>query len=268
MAIITNTSKLQQNTVPVEDDYIYTAQTGNRASFATYRRNMMKWLVPEIGFVEMYVNPQNISVNQTKMIKPDRTKGGFVIQYWGEELVDISITGTTGTSGIEGINILDDVYRGEQVAFNVIAINEQAKQQEESVSSWLDTIFPSLSDALDFFSGFGANDSNAPFPAPKPTLGYYASAVELYWHGMVYRGFFTGFNVTERADNLGWFDYDMKFKSTLIKGRRSNFMPWHRSPKFNNEYLPSSPDYESTLSFNPINKTSVRDTIAETFLKG
>ena len=257
-------SKLEQQNVITEDNYLYTAESGNRASFATYRRNIMKWLVPEVGFVEMYVNPQNIVINQAKTIKSDRTKGGFVIQYWGEELVDISVSGTTGTSGIEGINILEDVYRGEQTAFNVIAINEQAKQQQENVSSWLDTVFPSLSDALDFFSGFGVNDSETPFPAPKPTLGYYAAAIEMYWHGMIYRGFFTNFSVTERADNLGWFDYDLKLKATLVKGRRSNFMPWHRNPRPNNEFMPSSPDYNSTVSFNPTSNSNIK----QTFLKG
>ncbi|HUU87282.1 MAG TPA: hypothetical protein VMX17_05970 [Candidatus Glassbacteria bacterium] len=266
--VIKNSSQLEKGTNSIEDDYIYTAASGNRASFATYRRNMMKWLVPEVGFVEMYVNPQSVSVSNAKTIKSDRTKGGFIIQYWGEELTDIKISGTTGTSGIEGINVLEDVYRGEQVAFNVIAINEQAKQQEENVNSWIDTIFPSLGDALDFFSGFGANDSNTPFPSPKPTLGYYASAIELYWHGMIYRGFFTNFSVTERSDNLGWFDYEMGFKATLIKGRRSNFMPWHRNPQPGNEFTPSSPDYSSTLSFNPVDSNSITSNVVETFLKG
>lgn len=247
MPVLSN--KLDElSTATGTDDLIYTA-SGGREPFATYRRNIMKWLVPEVGTIEMYVNPQSINIANQKLIKDDRTKGGFVLQYWGEQLTTIRINGTTGTAGIEGINILEDIYRGEQRAFNVLAINEQAQLQEDSISSWIETIFPAMSDITDVFSGLGENESSTAFVVPKPSLAYYAFTLEMYYHGVSYRGYISDFSFSETADQAGWFNYDLTFKATLIKGRRSNFMPWHRNPKPGGNFTPSSADYNSTMSF-------------------
>ena len=97
------------------------------AQVSFLQRRMLKWLVPERGIIEMYINPQSIAIRNAKNIKSERTKGGFVVQYWGEELTSIDISGHTGTSGIEGINVLSDIYRGEQLAFDIIALEELTK---------------------------------------------------------------------------------------------------------------------------------------------
>src|SRR5690606_38791557 len=96
---------------------------------AVHVRNLIRWLVPESGIVEMYINPKSISYSEAKQIQSQRTKGGFALQYWGEDLIKITIEGTTGTSGIEGINVLRDVYRAEQVAFEPYALS-MAEQLE------------------------------------------------------------------------------------------------------------------------------------------
>jgi hypothetical protein len=64
---------------------------------------------------------------------------------------------------------------------------------------------------------------------PKPTLGYYATTVEMYWMGEVYRGFFTKFDVTESVDPLGIFNYNLTFMATQKRGLRRNYMPWHHA---------------------------------------
>ncbi|TKP54045.1 hypothetical protein DVY53_14385, partial [Enterococcus faecalis] len=70
------------------------------------KRNIITWFVPQFGIVRMYVNPNSISYNHKKLLSKDRTKGGFTLQYWGEDLTTINLSGTTGSSGIEGINLL------------------------------------------------------------------------------------------------------------------------------------------------------------------
>lgn len=208
-----------------------------------YVRRMMCWLVPERGIVEMYVNPQNVQVRHQKRINHERTKGGFVVQYWGEELATISIQGTTGTSGIEGINVLHDIYRGEQLAFDVLAIEEAAKYQDESAKSWIDTFFPAVGDMTDLLEELGGGDTGQNFIVPKPTLASYAVGVELYWQGEIYRGFFTNFDSTENTSDLGLFSYSMTFMATQRRGYRFNFMPWHRSATSgasNSDYIPLS----------------------------
>lgn len=224
-------------------------RSNNKSVGATYKRNLIRWVLPDRGVVSMFINPANISINRNKNIKSDRTKGGFVVQYWGEDLVDVSLTGTTGSFGVEGIYVLEDIYRNEQNVFNYSALNAEAEYEKTSGDIFSDFFMPTLGDALDLISMFGESEQNIPFAGPKPTLAYYASCVEMYYGASSYHGFFTGFNVTESADQLGWFNYDLKFKATIIKGRRVNYMPWHRSPYVDNRAINSSEDYESSLSY-------------------
>ena len=208
-------TKLVNETVP-------TAQI----SFA--KRRMLKWLVPERGIVEMYINPQSIRISDSKIIKPERTKGGYVVQYWGEELTTITIDGHTGSSGIEGINVLNDIYRGEQIAFDYIALEELTKYQETE-NDYLDVLLPQVGNFMDVLEGLEDGPNNTLLAIPKPTLGYYATTIEMYWMGVVYRGFFTKFDVTENVQDLGLFNYNLTFMATQKRGLRRNYMPWHHA---------------------------------------
>lgn len=44
----------------------------------------------------MHVNPNNLDDSQTKKIERFQTKGGWVEQHWGDELDEISASGSTG----------------------------------------------------------------------------------------------------------------------------------------------------------------------------
>ena len=50
--------------------------------------------VPKI--FDFYVNPQRISFNKQKLITEVRTRGGWDIQHWGEQLTEITVEGITG----------------------------------------------------------------------------------------------------------------------------------------------------------------------------
>lgn len=216
---------------------------------ATYKRNLINWVLPDSPVVSMFINPANLSISRNKSIKSDRTKGGFLLQYWGEDLVDVSLSGTTGSFGIEGINLLEDIFRNEQNIFNYYGLNAEAEYEKDQGDMFSDFLMPSLGDALDFVSLFGDSQQNSPFSGPKPTLAYFAASVEMHYGAASYHGYFTSFNITESADTLGWFNYDLKFKATIVSGRRPNFMPWHRSPTLNGQSINSSYDYESSLSY-------------------
>ena len=150
------------------------------------------------------------------------------VQYWGEELTTIAITGHTGSSGIEGINVLNDIYRGEQIAFDVIALEELTKYQETD-DDYLNMLLPQIGNFTDMLTGLEDGPKNTVLAIPKPTLGYYATTVEMYWMGEVYRGFFTGFDVTESVDPLGVFNYSLKFTATQKRGIRRNHFVWQHS---------------------------------------
>ena len=216
---------------------------------ATVTRKLIHWLLPEGPMVEMYVNPKQIVITQEKDIKSTRTKGGFIIQYWGEKLITLGITGTTGSSGIEGINVLNDVYRNEQIAFEPYALYAAQQYRQDmltgdvfGVQSALSTfkdvggLFSGDESAATLFEGgqigsiLGlAQESSVQSAKMPPTLASLASTVEMYHSGEVYRGFFTKFAVTESAENIGLFDYDLQFTATQKRGFRTNFFAWHRS---------------------------------------
>lgn len=227
----------------------------NRVAVNT--RKLMRWLVPEMPIVEMYINPQSVNYNYSKQITETRTKGGFVLQYWGENLTDLSISGTTGTSGIEGINVLNDVYRNEQLMFDPYALALQAQVDSQAQS---DSNFDIFGGALSSNSANGADSSISQISniltgkttpstgtRSRPTLASMAFTVELYWSGEVYRGFFKDFKVTEAANNLGMFDYNMTFRVTQKRGFRQNFLAWHRSATSGPSN--SSPQYGTPYSF-------------------
>jgi hypothetical protein len=198
------------------------------------QRQLLRWRVPGLGFVDMYINPQQIVITEKKILTKQRTKGGYVIQYWGEELINVKLSGHTGASGIEGINILRKVYRAEQDSF---------QQVEQTLINRLNTM-----SGASTFSGFAQNvaqkgigsaagslisevvggNSNPPL---LPTLGSLALSVEMYYQGWVFKGFFEDFTVTESvANGVGFFNYDMTFTVVDRRGTRTNFMPFHRSP--------------------------------------
>lgn len=198
---------------------------------AVFGRKLMHWLVPEGPIIQMYINPQQVRYNYTKNIENQRTKGGFVIQYWGEALTTLDISGTTGSSGIEGINVLLDIYRNEQLAFDPFALMLAAKQNQDTFAGDVFGVGSALSSGENFLDSLaGASQESMPQATnPGPTLASIAMQVELYWSGEVWRGYFNSFSVTERADNIGLFDYEIKFTVTQKRGFRRNFFAWHRS---------------------------------------
>lgn len=207
------------------------------------KRQVLRWLVPEQPLVEMYINPQKIDISYKKSTKTQRTKGGFVGQYWGEELIEVNIGGTTGTSGIEGINVLLDVYRNEQLMFDPYALFLQAERERaeqinfdsllsgSGTSGFGGTILGAIS-ALQTSPLEGALTSRIVNSRNRPSLANMAFTVEMYWSGEVYRGFFDNFTVTETAENIGLFDYNIKFIATQKRGFRTNFFAWHKHPSY------------------------------------
>lgn len=201
-------------------------------------RELIKWRVPGLGFVEMYINPQSLNITEKKITSKQRTKGGYVVQYFGEELMRITLSGSTGSSGIEGINILRKVYRAEQDAFDQVAQQLADRVNAFSVGGNLASLISQgSSQAGGNFAGslaggvvtglLGGNTE----PSTLPTLGSLAVSVEMYYQGWVFKGIFDSFTVQESVNNgVGIFTYTLEFTVLERRGVRSNFATFHRSP--------------------------------------
>lgn len=200
---------------------------GQTNQSAKLTRVPMRWHSPVFGQVEMYLNPQDVSISNKKISTSTRTKGGFVYQYAGEDLTKISIAGTTGSSGIEGINVLEAVYRSEQIGFKQIASQLESDAATQSITNVVDQALISVFQSAGIpVAGLSLNYATQPFP----TLASLATAVEMEWHNVIYRGYFESFTVNEAATTVGLFDYRIEFTAFAKQGIRTNFMPWHRSP--------------------------------------
>ena len=204
-------------------------------------RNLIHWFVPEVGVIPMFINPQSMSINNKKAIQKERTKGGFIIQYWGEELTELQIEGNTGSSGIEGLNVLYEIYRAEQYMFDSIALTMAADSSISGINDAVDSaiggiggIAGSLAGGLGNILGVAGGDKSS-LPADVPSLAAMATGIELYYSGWVFRGYFTYMNITEAVDHLGIFRYSIGFTVTQRRGYRTNSFGWQRNPLMNIE---------------------------------
>lgn len=198
-------------------------------------RNIAYWFVPEVGTVSMYINPQSINYNYKKLITSERTKGGYSVQYWGEELTTLSLRGHTGSSGVNGLNVLYEIYRAEQYLFDPIALMMAANSSIAGLNSAVDAALGNLGGLSGAISQGTAGvltldpASQTILPRHVPSLASMALGIELYWSGWVFRGYFNSFTVTESAERLGLFDYDIQFTVTQRRGYRVNYLPWQHS---------------------------------------
>jgi len=223
------------------------------------RRNIIKWFVPEFGVVSMYINPNNITYTYNKQISSERTKGGYSLQYWGEDLIKISLSGTTGSSGIEGINLLQEIYRAEQFAIDGAALKVEAgnNNAENLAASAIEGAFGKLGNKVGGIAGSiigGIGDAitsqESIIPRINPSLAQYAFTVEMYYGGVVYRGYFNSFRVTESANNFA-FDYSLEFVATQQRGYRANYLPFHKNPYYSpTDYAYSENNVPIDYSYN------------------
>ncbi len=204
-------------------------------------RNIITWFIPQFGTVRMYVNPNAMSIGNKKLVTKDRTKGGFTLQYWGEDLININISGTTGSAGIEGINVLYEMYRAEQLAFDSVGLSLQANNFNNDLShnliNGVSSLFGSDSPTSSIASGTGGilggilgldSPSNNLAVKNIPSLAQLAFGVEMYYNGWVFRGFFESMTINERADSFP-IEYQITFVATQRRGYRTNYFPWQRS---------------------------------------
>jgi hypothetical protein len=199
------------------------------------RRNIITWFVPSFGTISMFVNPNQIVRHHRKLIQQDRTKGGYTLQYWGEDLDVLNISGTTGSSGIEGINVLYEIYRAEQYAFDATSLVLAGQNAGNDLSNSLSGVGGAIGGGVGAAVGgvlgglAGLDGASSNLTSQNiPSLAQNAFSVEMYYGGAVYRGFFNEMTVTESADNF-MIQYSMVFVSTQTRGYRLNQWGWQKS---------------------------------------
>lgn len=188
--------------VPKDSTGVHRFRDRDYRGFKGPQRNLILWQCPHIGnnrYIEMYINPQGLTTSNRKTITSKRTKGGFLNQYWGEELEVVNISGITGDGGVEALYALFDVYRSEQLAMTEIVTRAFAGSEENLVKR-------------------------------RQPLGPLSTSVVMWYMGEGKRGYFTDMQYDENVQQNGTFTYRITFTVVETINRRRNFMPWHRKP--------------------------------------
>lgn len=60
--------------------------------------------------VELYINPERLSMSTQKIKGKQVGRGGIYYHHWGDDHYSLQLSGTTGLSGMKGIEQLEDIY--------------------------------------------------------------------------------------------------------------------------------------------------------------
>lgn len=128
--------------------------------------------------ITMYINPENMSINTTKVKQKVFTRGGIYFHHYGDDVWTLKISGTTGYSQMKGIEALEEVYhhsgtllKYQNVSVSTVHTNavsiynnkptslQEAEQQLTSaggIGGWLGRVITTATDALGY-TGDGSN---------------------------------------------------------------------------------------------------------------
>jgi hypothetical protein len=215
-----NAQKIQDTLNALKPQPSFRAANGPNAR----DEHIMTWRLPNGSSVQMYLNPQSLAIRESKQINTTRTKGGFVVQYWGANLTELTISGITGSSGIQGINVLRDIYYSENRAFDLVAATQTSEMVNELSSQELNS--NNISDSM---VDLAAKLRSRNFIL-RPSLAALATSVLMFYQGEEWKGFFTQFSVTETAERTGMFEYSLIFMATERHGKRGNSFAWQKEP--------------------------------------
>ena len=231
--------------------------------FSNQKNNYKKDSVKKYIIKNLYLNPQSINATYRKIQNRQQTKGGFVIQYWGEDLVTLAINGITGAAGMSEINKLLSIYRHDQIHYQQI-IEQRRKRFVATIESSAGNILDGLNDGntvdpvdtaisignyltggevsniingvntvMDFFSetgesGVSVNPRNSDSFTRGTTLSSLFTSITMEFQGIYYRGYIDSFSYSENSSEPGHFNYSFNFTVLYQSGKRNNFMPWHK----------------------------------------
>lgn len=236
-----------------------------------FKRETIKFMIPrsllalsyrgvtgiDRTLVPLYINPSSFNITYNKKISDTQTLGGFVIQYWGDGITNISMGGETGSGGIEAINILyNKVYKSEQNQMKEILIKRQQALSEDvnneinnpqnstatNAAAAIDqaifnggftSIVSGVGEMMQFYSDAlsGNKVNTASSTSLLPTLSAFAVSIQMYFQGKIFVGYIDNMVVNENGNSPGIFSYTISFKSLKEYGERKNFMPWHTNPE-------------------------------------
>ena len=153
----------------------------------------MSWSIEgssqKIPSLTMLINPDSLVTTYTPLITETRTLGGFVHEYWGEQLTSLTASGKTAMFIDEG------------------GLSNKNSRDTESYQYFISLLNIYKNNGKDYYQNFKSvasqRNSNR-----ITNLGY----VNLYFDGKQFLGYFESFDYEEDALKPFTLDYNFTFK--------------------------------------------------------
>lgn len=84
---------------------MYVKMKQRRPMVFEYMKSPGKWVS-----ITMYINPDRLTMTHQKVKGKAYTRGGIFYHHWGDDHPVMSLSGTTGLSGMKGIETLEEIY--------------------------------------------------------------------------------------------------------------------------------------------------------------
>lgn len=174
----------------------------NNKQSIIWRIEGLQEIPPELT---MLINPANLDISYTQLVNETRTLGGFILEYWGEALTQLSASGTTAMFYNEG------------------GIDNKDLRISEAYQNFIRLVNIYKNNGKDYY-----ND--------RVTLAKNINADRIISFGQVimtymekqYQGYFESFTIKELAEKPFYFEYDFSFKVVKTVGdfiiQSSNFV--------------------------------------------
>jgi hypothetical protein len=149
----------------------------------------------QVPSLTMLVNPTNLEKQYTSLINETRTLGGFVQEYWGEQLTVLNASGRTA------------MFVDEQGLSNANARNSESYQYFVSLLN----IYKN--NGKDYYSTYTTVASQR-----NPTRITNFGFINMFFDHKQYQGRFDSFDYSEVADKPFNLDYNFSFKVFNVIG--------------------------------------------------
>lgn len=147
----------------------------------------------------MLVNPANLETTYQPLITESRTLGGFVHEYWGEQLTTLSASGKTA--------MFVDSEKG---------LTSKDSNKTESYQYFMSLLNIYKNNGKGYFKTFDTNTTKA-----NPTKIASLGIVSMIFDKRQYDGYFESFTYTEDSSSPFNLEYSLTFKAMKIIGQLS-----------------------------------------------
>ena len=151
----------------------------------------------KVPSLSMLINPANLDITYTPLISETRTLGGFVHEYWGEQLTSLTASGKTAMF-VDKSGLTNEGRSTESYQYFMALLNIYKNNGKDYTAVTTETTLK---------------------PPRNPTritgLGY----VIMWYDKRQYRGYFESFNYTEDSVNPFNLSYELSFRAMKIIGQ-------------------------------------------------